>query len=200
MSSIFIFVYCVKSQPYYIYCNAIINKHSFYLNQIYLPVVINIYYFFTMKIMPVKFFFNILPLQSIFGDKIARKTSWQQSIHLSTLYHQKQNLHLTSHTHSMTRIVWWNCKGLRARHEEVQLLMNKFRPSCICQQEVMLENVRYNLGREYKFYAKIPPGQRSKGGAAVAIKIAHKRLNIRTTLQVVAQVYMAGKRKRICSI
>ena len=68
----------------------------------------------------------------------------------------------------------------------------------------MLENVKYNLGRKYEFYATIPPGQRSKGGAAVAIKkeIAHKRPNIRTTLQaVVLEVYMAGKIKRtICSI
>ena len=49
----------------------------------------------------------------------------------------------------------------------------------------MLENVKYNLGREYKFYSKIPLDQRSKGGAVVAIKkeIAHKKLNIRTTLE-----------------
>ena len=43
-----------------------------------------------------------------------------------------------------------------------------------------------------------------KGGAAVAIKIeiANKRLNIITTLQVVAlEIYMTGKEKKtICSI
>ena len=41
--------------------------------------------------------------------------------------------------------------------------------------------------------------QKSKGGTAVAIKkeIAHKALNIKTTLQVVAlEVYLVGKRKR----
>ena len=44
-------------------------------------------------------------------------------------------------------------------------------------------NAKNNLRREYKFYATIPPGQRSKGGATVALKkvIAQKRLNIRTT-------------------
>ena len=100
----------------------------------------------------------------------------------------------------MTRIIRWYCKGLRARNEKVQL----FQPFCICLQEVMLENVKYNLGGEYKFYATIPLGQRSKGRTAVAIKkeVAHKRLNIRTTLQVVAmEIYMAGKINRIiCSI
>ena len=33
-----------------------------------------------------------------------------------------------------------------------------------------MENVKYNLGREYKFYAIILQGQRSKGGTAVAIE------------------------------
>ena len=39
----------------------------------------------------------------------------------------------------------------------------------------MLENVKYNLGREYEYYATISLGQRSKGKAAVAIKkeVAH---------------------------
>ena len=62
----------------------------------------------------------------------------------------------------------------------------------------MLENVKYNLGREYEFYATILQGQRSKGKTAVAIKkkIAHNRLNIRTTLQAVAlEVYMSGEKK-----
>ena len=68
----------------------------------------------------------------------------------------------------------------------------------------MLENVKYTLGREFKFYAIIPLGQRSKGGTTITIKneIAHKRLNIRMALQAVAlEVYMTGKGKRtICSI
>ena len=63
----------------------------------------------------------------------------------------KQNLFLTSLIYSMSKIVQWNSKGLKARHKEVQLLMNRFQPSCMCLQEVMLENVKYNLGREYKF-------------------------------------------------
>ena len=56
----------------------------------------------------------------------------------------------------MTRIVQWNCKALRVRHKKVKLLMNNSQSSCICLQEVMLENVKFNLGREYKFYATTP--------------------------------------------
>ena len=70
----------------------------------------------------------------------------------------------------MTTIIWWNCKGLRARHEEVRLLMNRFQSSCICLQEVMLENVEFNLVREYGFYETFHPGQRDKRGAPIAIK------------------------------
>ena len=62
----------------------------------------------------------------------------------------------------------------------------------------MLKNIKYNLGREYKFYITIPTGQRIKGEITVAIKkeIAHKILNITTALQVLAlEVYLAGKIK-----
>ena len=42
----------------------------------------------------------------------------------------------------------------------------------------MLENVKYNLGREYKFYATILSGQRSKKWAEVLMK---KRNSIQKT-------------------
>ena len=60
----------------------------------------------------------------------------------------------------------------------------------------MLENVKYNLGRDYNFYGTILLVQRSKEGAAVAIRkyTVHKRLNIRKTLQVVPlEVYLIGR-------
>ena len=59
----------------------------------------------------------------------------------------------------------------------------------------MLENFNYNLEREYKFYEKIPLGQRSKRGAAVAIK-KDKRLNIRTTLQTGSCGSLLGREKK----
>ena len=45
---------------------------------------------------------------------------------------EKQNLYLTLPIYSISIIVLWNCKGLRARHEVIQLLMNIFQLSCIC--------------------------------------------------------------------
>ena len=66
----------------------------------------------------------------------------------------------------------------------------------------MLKNTKYNLRREYKFYATVPPDQRSKGPVIAIMKeIVHKILNIIITLQVVAlDVHPVRKRKRpICS-
>ena len=104
----------------------------------------------------------------------------------------------------MNNILQWNCKGLRARHEEVWLLINNIQPSCIYLQEIMLNNNNYSIERRYKLYVSIPLRQRSKGGVAIAIKkeISHKRLNIRTTLQAIAlEIQPMGKGKRtICSI
>ena len=60
----------------------------------------------------------------------------------------------------------------------------------------MIENVNYNLGRKYDFYAIISLSQKSKREIAIAIKkeIAHKRVNIRTAFQAVAlKIYMTEK-------
>ena len=46
-----------------------------------------------------------------------------------------------------------NTMGLRARQDEVQLLMNNIQPSCICLEEVVLENIKYILVRKYEFYS-----------------------------------------------
>ena len=63
----------------------------------------------------------------------------------------------------------------------------------------MLENNNYNLGREYEFHAAVPLGLRSKRGTIIAVRkdITHNRLNLRTTLQVIAlEVYLVERGKR----
>ena len=77
--------------------------------------------------------------------------------------------------------------------------MKKILPTCICLQEVMLENTEY-MGMEYESYAAVTPDQRSKGRIAITVreKLPHKRLTISTTLQVVVlEVYLAGKGKKL---
>ena len=43
-------------------------------------------------------------------------------------------------------------------------------PTYICLQAIMLENTKYDFGREYEFYATIPSGQKSKEGTAILIR------------------------------
>ena len=91
----------------------------------------------------------------------------------------------------MNNMLQWKCKRLRARLEEVWLLINKMQPSCICLQEIMLDNPKYNIDRKY--------WQRSKGEAAIAVRkdIPHRRLNIRTIIQAVAlEIQPMEKSKR----
>ena len=93
---------------------------------------------------------------------------------------------------------------MRAKLEVVWLLINNMQPSCICLQEIMLNNPNYIIDRKYDLYATILPGQRNKGGAAIAVRkdIPHSRLNIRTTIQAIAlEIQPMGKSKRtLCLI
>ena len=45
----------------------------------------------------------------------------------------------------MDSIIQWNCRGLRANFDEIQLLINNFTPLGICLQETMQNNNILNL-------------------------------------------------------
>ena len=63
-----------------------------------------------------------------------------------------------------------------------------------------MENNKYNLGREYEFYATTPLRSEKQGKDCSCNKkeITHKRLNIRTTNHpgIALGVYLIGKGKR----
>ena len=56
-----------------------------------------------------------------------------------------------------------NCKGLKARHEEVQHLINKT-TLLYMSKEAMIDNSKYNLGRKYKLYATLHQVREAKVG------------------------------------
>ena len=37
-------------------------------------------------------------------------------------------------------IIQWNCRGLRANNDELQLLLNDYDPAVVCLQETHLKN------------------------------------------------------------
>lgn len=103
----------------------------------------------------------------------------------------------------MLDILQWNCKGLRARTEDLKVLMHEFNPGIICLQETMLGNSPYNPGLNYSIFKSYPPtGDRAHGGAAIIINksLQHSTIQLNTTLQAVAISVILEKRITICSL
>ena len=88
-------------------------------------------------------------------------------------------------------ILQWNVKGVRARRQEISLLLNEQNPSCLCLQELKLPtNSQYSINNQYKSYMKLPNDNNElpRGGTMVAVKhtIPHTLLQINAPLRAVA--------------
>ena len=62
-------------------------------------------------------------------------------------------------------IIQWNCRGIRANYEELQLLLEKYNPKVICLQETYIkENNQININN-YRAYNHLHKnGLRTCGG------------------------------------
>ena len=106
----------------------------------------------------------------------------------------------------LNKIIQWNVNGYRSRQQELSLILHEEDPSCLCLQELKIQNEHQhvNLNNLYKTYIKLPDNENniSKGGVLVAVKtsIAHTHLPLITTLQAVAVSFPTGKLKSVCSI
>ena len=59
----------------------------------------------------------------------------------------------------------WNCRGLRANHNEILILMSLFSPSVICLQETFLKQSDNITFRDFNMFNHIcPDSQRASGG------------------------------------
>ena len=103
----------------------------------------------------------------------------------------------------MFDILQWNCKGLRARSEQLKVLIRDFNPGIICLQETMLGNSSYNPGMNFNiFNSPPPPGDRAHGGAAVIVSksLQHTRVPLNTNLQAVALSIILDRTITVCSV
>ena len=104
----------------------------------------------------------------------------------------------------MNRILQWNVRGVRSRHQDISVLIKEQNPSCLCLQELKLpNNTKYNIGNHYKSYFKLPnDNETPKGGTLIAIKtnISHHHIQLNTDLQAVAVSLTSGKIKSLCSV
>ena len=65
-------------------------------------------------------------------------------------------------------IIQWNCRGLRANYEEVQLLISAFKPSVICLQETFVKSTDMSNFRGFHSYLS-PASDSAAGGVAILI-------------------------------
>ena len=100
-------------------------------------------------------------------------------------------------------MIQWNCRGLRARREEVELLLHKFSPSVLCLQETKLKasNHPYQTFSNYVCYYSST--ENGSGGVGVIVKntTLHRQIYIKTDLQAVAiSATIDKKAYTVCSV
>ena len=105
----------------------------------------------------------------------------------------------------LRRILQWNVRGLKARSEDLKVLLSETNPECLCLQELKLPDVvsAPKFDRNYNTYFRLPlDNTHSKGGVMIAVKknIQHTQLPLNTTLQAVAVTIHGQKIKSLCSI
>ena len=97
-------------------------------------------------------------------------------------------------------IIQWNCRGLRANYEEVQLLISAFKPSVICLQETFVKSTDMSNFRGFHSYLS-PASDSAAGGVAILIRDAPSSLiPLSTSLQAVAARVTLHRPLTVCSL
>ena len=104
----------------------------------------------------------------------------------------------------MDNFIQWNCRGLKANLDELQLLMSEQKVSIFCLQETFLKPSDNLSLRKYHMYNTYGPivQNRAIGGSTILVRngVIHSRINLTTPLQAVAVRVTQQKTITICSI
>ena len=104
---------------------------------------------------------------------------------------------------STNNILQWNCRGLRSRREEIEILITKYTPAVLCIQETMLKanNQQQQSFKSYSaYYSSTDNGS---GGVGILVKNTHlhRKLPLVSNLQAIAVSVTIGKKAySICSV
>src|ERR1700690_3192192 len=92
--------------------------------------------------------------------------------------------------HSMAAQLYflqWNCRGLRANIDELQILIQNFQPIVFALQETQISDPNSINLRQYSHFSIIPPtgDARPHGGASLLIRknIPHSQIKLNTSLK-----------------
>ena len=101
-------------------------------------------------------------------------------------------------------IVQWNCRGLRHKIDEIQLIIKDYNPTAFCVQETLLKESESISIKNYTIYNTIPPIDNGKisGGAGILVRndTPHTELKLNTPLQATAIQLNIQKQITLCSI
>ena len=101
-----------------------------------------------------------------------------------------------------TCILQWNCRGLAANLDELQILIQQHTPAVICLQETMCRQGAVNLRQYQSFYAPTATDSSHRGGVAVLVKnrVPHSLVPLNSTLPAVAVRVTLHRPITICSL
>ena len=102
-----------------------------------------------------------------------------------------------------TKIVHWNCRGLKPNYNEILLLLSLLKPSVFCLQETFLkqeDNINFKGFNLYNYI--YTAGQKPSGGSSVLVHSSYpqREIKLSTDLQAVAVSVSLEKEITICSL
>jgi ribonuclease HI len=100
--------------------------------------------------------------------------------------------------------VQWNCRGLRANFDEIQILAQKLQPLVFCLQETLISDSNQINFRQYSHFSKSQGtgDTRPHGGVSLLIRknIPHSEIKLNTPFQAVAATISSNRPITVCSI
>ena len=102
-----------------------------------------------------------------------------------------------------TKIVHWNCRGLKPNYNEILLLLSLLKPSVFCLQETFLkqeDNINFKGFNLYNYI--YTAGQKPSGGNSILVHSSYpqREIKLSTDLQAVAVSVSLEKEITICSL
>ena len=102
-----------------------------------------------------------------------------------------------------TKIVHWNCRGLKPNYNEILLLLSLLKPSVFCLQETFLkqeDNINFKGFNLYNYI--YTAGQKPSGGSFILVHSSYpqREIKLSTDLQAVAVSVSLEKEITICSL
>lgn len=102
-------------------------------------------------------------------------------------------------------IISWNCRGIKNKKENLQVLINDIKPVCLCLQETKLGEFQEFRVQNFTFVHKhkvLNPNENLHGGVGLLIRkdIPFLPVELRTTLQATAVQINLRKKITLCSI